>query len=109
MKKETNLQAKKQRKRKIKAAVMTVFLCTIAFSMPVFADAATDAGTKLVDFIVGIARLIGVALILFGIIRIGTSMDSHDSSQRAQGFLSAGGGLIVCFAKEIMYLIGITW
>ena len=44
---------------------------------------------------------------IFSLIRvqIGLSLKSHDPSQRANGFLTLAGGVIITFAKEILDLI----
>ena len=34
------------------------------------------------------------------------SVQSHDASQRTQGFLCLFGGLLITFAKDILTLIG---
>jgi hypothetical protein len=34
------------------------------------------------------------------------SVQSHDASQRTQGFLCLFGGLLIAFAKEILVMIG---
>ena len=44
-------------------------------------------------------------LLAFGIVQIGLSLKSHDPSQRANGFLTLAGGVIITFAKEILNLI----
>ena len=36
---------------------------------------------------------------------VGLSLQSHDPSQRSQGFLTLAGGLVITFAKEILDLI----
>ena len=41
----------------------------------------------------------------FGIVQIGLSLKSHDPSQRANGFLTLAGGVVITFAKEILTLI----
>lgn len=60
---------------------------------------------NLSDFIFGLIRAVGLILLGFGIVQIGLSLKSHDPSQRANGFLTLAGGLIVTFAKEILSLI----
>ena len=35
------------------------------------------------------------------------SIQSHDASQRTQGFLCLFGGLLITFAKEILGVIGV--
>ena len=60
---------------------------------------------NLSDFIFGLIRAIGLILLGFGIVQIGLSLKSHDPSQRANGFLTLAGGVIIAFAKEILTLI----
>ena len=48
---------------------------------------------------------IGLILLGFGIVQIGLSLKSHDASQRANGFLTFFGGVIIAFAKDILDLI----
>ena len=38
-------------------------------------------------------------------VQVGLSLKSHDPSQRANGFLTLAGGIIITFAKEILNLI----
>ena len=42
----------------------------------------------------------------WGIVQVGMSIQSHDASQRTQGFLCLFGGMIIAFAKEILTTIG---
>ena len=60
---------------------------------------------NLSTFIFGIVKAIGMILLGFGIVQIGLSFKSHDASQRANGFLTLTGGIIITFAKEILDLI----
>lgn len=60
---------------------------------------------NLSDFIFGVIRAIGLIMLGFGIVQIGLSLKSHDPSQRANGFLTLAGGVIITFAKEILNLI----
>ena len=76
--------------------------------MSMTAFAAGDPITvvnNLSDFIFGLIRAIGLILLGFGIVQIGLSLKSHDPSQRANGFLTLAGGVIITFAKEILTLI----
>ena len=84
-------------------AVVAVFGCC---SMTAFAagDPITVVN-NLSDFIFGLIRAIGMILIGFGIVQVGLSLKSHDPSQRANGFLTVAGGIIITFAKEILSLI----
>ncbi|MGF6990540.1 hypothetical protein M2150_001805 [Lachnospiraceae bacterium PM6-15] len=60
---------------------------------------------NLSDFIFGLIRAVGLILLGFGVVQIGLSLKSHDPSQRANGFLTLAGGVIITFAKEILTLI----
>lgn len=76
--------------------------------MLVTASAAGDPLTvinNLSDFIFGVIRAVGLILLGWGIVQIGLSFQSHDPSQRSNGFLTLAGGVIVTFAKEILTLI----
>lgn len=81
---------------------------TLVMSMSMTAFAAGDPITvvnNLSDFIFGLIRAIGLILLGFGIVQVGLSLKSHDPSQRANGFLTLAGGVIITFAKEILTLI----
>ena len=60
---------------------------------------------NLSDFMFGLIRAIGLILLGFGVVQVGLSLKSHDPSQRANGFLTVAGGIIITFAKEILNLI----
>ena len=60
---------------------------------------------NLSDFIFGLIRAIGLILLGLGVVQVGLSLKSHDPSQRANGFLTVAGGIIITFAKEILNLI----
>lgn len=86
-----------------------VFCMGLLFSLPFTASAATNDPLVVVNnlstFIFGIIRAIGMILLGFGIVQIGLSLKSHDPSQRANGFMTLAGGVIITFAKEILTLI----
>ena len=80
----------------------------MCMSVTAFAAGTNDPLTvvnNLSDFIFGLIRAIGLILLGFGIVQIGLSLKSHDPSQRANGFLTLAGGVIITFAKEILTLI----
>lgn len=85
----------------------------LALMLTVFSTTAFAAGgddpiqvvNNLSDFIFGLIRAIGLILLGFGIVQVGLSLKSHDPSQRANGFLTLAGGVIITFAKEILTLI----
>ena len=60
---------------------------------------------NLSTFIFSLIRAIGLILLGFGVVQVGLSLKSHDPSQRANGFLTLAGGIIITFAKEILDLI----
>ena len=60
---------------------------------------------NLSNFIFGLVRAIGTIILVFSIVQIGLSFKSHDPSQRANGFLSFAGGIIITFSKEILTMI----
>lgn len=77
--------------------------------MTVPALAANDPLTivnNLSDFIFSIIKALGVIILGWGIVQVGMSIQSHDASQRTQGFLCLFGGLLIAFAKEILTAIG---
>ena len=47
----------------------------------------------------------GMIILGFGIVQLGLSLKSHDPSQRANGFLTVAGGIVITFAKEILNTI----
>ena len=92
-----------------------IYYCALVVAMTVicsFALTAHAAGedpltvvNNLSEFIFGLIRAIGLILLGFGIVQIGLSLKGHDPSQRANGFLTLAGGIIITFAKEILSLI----
>ena len=92
--------------RRYCAAVMVLALCS---SMVLTASAATGDPLTVVnnlsDFIFGMIRAVGMILLGWGIVQVGLSLQSHDPSQRSNGFLTLTGGVIITFAKEILALI----
>ena len=63
------------------------------------------AVNNLSTFIFSLIRAIGLILLGLGVMQVGLSMKSHDPSQRANGFLTLAGGIIITFTKEILNLI----
>lgn len=77
-------------------------------SAPAFAAAGGDPLTvvnNLSDFVFGLIRAVGIILLGWGIVQVGLSLQSHDPSQRSNGFLTLAGGIVITFAKEILTLI----
>ena len=95
----------KKTKRMI-AIYIAVILTVCCFSTGALADGDPIAVVNnLSDFIFGLIRAIGMILLGFDIVQIGLSLKSHDPSQRANGFLTLAGGVVITFAKEILNLI----
>ena len=98
------------KKSKILKKAFTAY-CAIVIVLTLFLSTAYAANdplqvvNNLSDFIFGLIRAIGMILLGFGIVQIGLSLKSHDPSQRANGFLTLAGGVIITFAKEILSLI----
>lgn len=85
--------------------IAVVMLFTIGL-VPVHAEGdPIQVVNNLSDFIFGLIRAIGMILLGFGIVQIGLSLKSHDPSQRANGFMTLAGGVVITFAKEILDLI----
>ena len=98
------------RKRALAKRALVALPLAVAFTaLPMqFAWAAGDplaAVNNLSTFIFALIRAIGLILLGFGILQVGLSLKSHDPSQRANGFLTLAGGLVITFAKEILDLI----
>ena len=88
---------------KMKIGVMLIAVTTTA--MRVFADDPLATINNLSDFIFSAIRAIGVILLGWGVVQIGMSLQSHDPSQRTNGFLTFFGGLLIAFSKAILDLI----
>ena len=99
------LTAKVKRCYFITAWVLIFCLC---YTAPAFAAGGDPLAVvnNLSDFIFGCIKAIGVIILGWGLVQLGMSVQSHDASQRTQGFLCLFGGLVICFAKEILTLIG---
>ena len=61
---------------------------------------------NLSTFIFSCIKAIGIIVLGWGVVQVGMSVQSHDASQRTQGFLCLFGGLLITFAKEILTTIG---
>ncbi len=69
------------------------------------ADDPLTVVNNLSTFIFGLIRAVGIILLGWGIVQVGLSLQSHDPSQRSNGFLTLAGGIVITFAKEILDLI----
>ena len=96
-------------KKGFRIYVLTVLALTMVTGMSVTAFAAggdpLTVVNNLSDFIFGLIRAVGLILLGGGIVQVGLSLQSHDPSQRSNGFLTLAGGIVITFAKEILTLI----
>lgn len=98
--------------KKLKTIRKTIFVAYVALIMvgaittPIYAtnDPVTVVN-NFSDFMFGMIRAIGMILLGFGIVQVGLSLKSHDPSQRANGFMTVAGGIVITFAKEILNII----
>ena len=102
MKKEIN---PKRRRRFFAALILCLTLCTIP---ALAADDPLTIVNNLSDSIFSCIKAVGVIILGWGIVQVGMSVQSHDASQRSQGFLCLLGGLLIAFAKEILSAIGVV-
>ena len=88
-------------------AIFSVLVLMLCFITPAFADQNDPIAVvnNLSEFVFGLIRAIGIILLAFGIVQVGLALKSHDASQRANGFLTIAGGVIITFAREILNLI----
>ena len=95
-----------QAQRRFFLVYMAVTLALTVGGIPVFASSDPLAVVNnLSDFVFSLIRAIGLILLGFGIVQIGLSLKSQDPSQRANGFLTLAGGVVITFAREILNLI----
>ena len=94
---------------KIRRIFAIYCVLVMMFTVLVVTAYATDDPIQVVnnlsDFIFGLIRAIGLILLGFGIVQVGLSLKTHDPSQRANGFMTVAGGIVITFAKEILNLI----
>lgn len=84
--------------------VGALMLCSAVPAFAAGGDPLTVVN-NLSDFIFGLIRAVGLILLGWGIVQVGLSLQSHDPSQRSNGFLTLAGGIVITFAKEILTLI----
>ena len=102
-----NGMSKAANDRKIKRIYLTATVVAAAFvmAMPAFADDPLTTINNLSDFVFSAIKAIGAILLGFGIVQIGLALKGHDASQRAQGFMTFFGGVLIYFAKDILDMI----
>ena len=97
-----------RRARRLYFSTALAFALCAALTVPAFAAGSDPLSivNNLSDFIFSIIKALGVIILGWGIVQVGMSIQSHDASQRTQGFLCLFGGLMIAFAKEILTAIG---
>ena len=88
--------------RKARYTLIASAVLLSAMSTTAFAADPLSTINSLSDFIFSAIKAIGFILLGFGVVQIGLSLKSHDASQRANGFLTFFGGVIIAFAKDIL-------
>ena len=92
--------------KRILSLYTTLVLCLCCFTTTALAvDDPLQVVNNLSEFIFGLIRAVGMILLGWGIVQVGLSFQSHDPSQRSNGFLTVAGGIVITFAKEILTLI----
>ena len=106
---ENKMSGRQKMGRKTRSAFALYVVIVLMMTMGTMTVFATNDPLTVVNnlstFIFGLIRAIGMILLGFGIVQVGLSLKSHDPSQRANGFLTLAGGIIITFAKEILTLI----
>ena len=97
----------KSNRTKKMLAIFSALVLMLCMATPAFADTTDPIAVinNLSEFVFGLIRAIGIILLAFGIVQVGLALKSHDASQRANGFLTLAGGVIITFAREILNLI----
>ena len=107
--KKTKLETKSV-SRRLGVAWTDLVLSVCLFTVPAYATGADPLTivNNLSDFIFSCIKAIGIIILGWGVVQVGMSIQSHDASQRSQGFLCLFGGLVIAFAKEILTAIGVV-
>ena len=108
---KNNLKRKYLKVNRVISLGITTMLLLCLLPTQAFATTTNDPLTivnNLSTFIFSCIRAIGIIILGWGIVQVGMSVQSHDASQRTQGFLCLFGGLLITFAKEILTTIGVV-
>lgn len=98
----------KNKKIKFKTIVTIVSMLTFLINSitPVYAaDDPLTVINNLSNFIFSLTRAIGSIIVVVSLVQIGMAYQSHDPSQKTNGFLTFVGGIIIMFSKEILNII----
>lgn len=108
--KDNKTPLSRKEKNILKSRIFSVSMIVIIFILcgatPVYrASDPLTVVNNLSEFLFGLIRAVGMIMLAFGIVQVGLSLKSHDPSQRANGFLTVAGGIIITFTKEILLMI----
>lgn len=102
----SSLNASQRKIKQIYLVTATTIALACTLAMPAFAANDPLATINaLSDFVFSAIKAIGAILLGFGIVQIGLALKGHDASQRAQGFMTFFGGVVIYFAKDILDMI----
>ena len=101
----TPMPMRRKQKKWMSLYMALVLTVTVGATTAFAAGDPLSVINNLSTFIFSLIRAIGLILLGFGVVQVGLSLKSHDPSQRANGFLTLAGGVIITFAKEILDLI----
>ena len=105
---KNNLNRSKTTTRRWLCIITTVILSVGLLTIPALADSdPLTIVNNLSNFIFSCIKAVGIIILGWGVVQVGMSVQSHDASQRTQGFLCLFGGLLIAFAKEILALVGV--
>ena len=83
--------------------VLSIISLVLNSIVPVYAtDDPLEVINNLSDLIYSLTRAVGTIIVIYGVIQIGLSIQSHDPSQRTSGVFTALGGVIIAFSKAIV-------
>ena len=107
---KNRLSGQKRRLTRLWAALVLVLAM---LTVPALAASGSSSDpltivNNLSDFIFSIIRALGIIILGWGVVQVGMSIQSHDASQRTQGFLCLFGGLMIAFAKVSLSAIGVV-
>ena len=106
MKHDLNNKNFERKAKRVYSVFACVTLLLAVTAVPALAaDDPLTVVNNLSDFIFSLIRAIGLILLGFGIVQIGLALKSHDAGQRAQGFMTFFGGVVIYFAKDILDMI----
>ena len=101
------IQSQGRVKRVYRIFAILTLLCVV-LTVSAFASDPITVISNLSSFIFGLIKAVGIILVGWGVVQVGLSIQSHDASQRSQGFLTLAGGIVIFFAQEILNLIGVA-